>query len=219
MVGEYTWLKEKIFLYLENEIIFDNIVRVFKYRNSVIIIHIYPLQYKEPISGRGGQVLVIGYIISRELIRKYYEGAIFRINAFFNLIEQIVRIHYNYYSFDIATDFVKMINDEKCCRQEIVDIINTLVIKSNSNWNKYFWSKAQKLSMVRRKEKALILKTPEESSNLIEIYNYLRDRRFKTCIVLYNCKNYLNYIFLRKEKVELIQISDKGKQISDHGGI
>lgn len=38
--------------------------------NYVIIFHIYPTEYKEKCSGRGGQNLIIGYII-RKCVYKY----------------------------------------------------------------------------------------------------------------------------------------------------
>lgn len=202
--AEYIWLKEKVFSNIENEIIIDNVVKVFQCRKSVIIMHIYPLQYKEPISGRGGQVLVLGYIISKELIRKYFEGVVFRINIFFNLIEQLVRIYFKSNSYDIPTDFVKLVNDEKCDRQKIIDRINLFVINSNNNWNNYVWNKQQNISPIRHFKKVTTVEFPESSSKLFDMYKFLRDRNFKNCIILINCKNYTQYMF--PKKTELIQI-------------
>lgn len=196
---EYAWLKQKIFSFIGNEILFDNVMRVFQCKKSIIIVHIYPLQYRETISGRGGQVLVIGYIISRELVKKYYEGVLLRIALFFNLIEQFIRTYYKPNSCDIATDFVRMVNNKNCNREKIADEINIFVNRCNCNWNEYVWSKLQKISIICGKKERITIKISGNSSKLFAIYKYLQDRSFRTCIILLNCKDYTNYSFLGKK--------------------
>lgn len=197
---EYGLLREMIFSNIENEIIADNIIRIFNCKNNIIIAHIYPLQYKEKISGRGGQVMVIGYIISKKLLKKYYKGVVYRIDVFFKSIEQIVRMEFNQNTKDIVTDFVKLVNDKKYDTQKIVNKLEECVQRCNNNWSGYNWSGCPKFIELHFKRRTRHTKIISGSNNLWDIYTYMKEIRFKTCILLFNCINYKQYTFFKKEK-------------------
>lgn len=199
MRGEYNWLKERIFLYIENTVIRGNIIKTFQCRKSVIIVHIYPLQYLEKISGRGGQIMVIGYIISKELINKYYEGVIFRVNNFFQLIEQVVKIYYAENSGDIVSDFVKMVNQKSEYRERAIDMIADWAIRCNSKWNEYIWDKKQLEFKILCKKRDLVMN--REKVPLFEIYKYLQKKRFESGVMVFD---YEDYKLLEKKNMKML---------------
>lgn len=199
MRGENNWLKERIFLYIENTVIRGNIIKIFQCRKSVIIVHIYPLQYLEKISGRKGQIMIIGYIISKELIKKYYEGVIFRVSNFFKLIEQVVKIYYAENSGDIVSDFVKMVNQKSEFRERAIDMITDWTIRCNSNWNEYIWDRKQWKFKILCKKRDLIMN--RGAVPLFEIYKYLQKNGFESGIMVFD---YEDYKLLEKRNIKML---------------
>lgn len=206
--NEYNVLKEIVYKYIENQIVYDNLVKIFKFKNNIIIAHVYPVQYEEEISGREGQLLVVGYIVSRELARKYYEGVVHRIDVFFNQIKRIVMVNYNNISYDIATDFVKMVNDSEQDIDNIIYHLDECVLRCNNNWNNYLWSGVNRIYITDLRKRIKFVKINDEgTSNLQKIYKYIKSTRFKTCTILYDCKNYDYYkTFLKGRVVCLLNV-------------
>lgn len=118
-------LKNMAYSELSNKIIKDNLIKVKVGFNYVIIFHIYPTEYKEKCSGRGGQNLIIGYIIRKKELIKNFDTIIFEIETFFDSVKMCA-------GKNVPTDFLLNVNNgnelriiEKlnCCIKEIYSIL------------------------------------------------------------------------------------------------
>lgn len=81
-------VRELVYNNLSNKIIKDNLVRVIIRINYVIIIHIYPTNFKEICSGRLGQNLIIGYIIKKSLFKDKNKLIVNAVNIFFDTLKK-----------------------------------------------------------------------------------------------------------------------------------
>lgn len=118
-------LKDMVYSELSNKIIKDNLVKVKIGFNYVIIFHIYPSDYKEKCSGRGGQNLIIGYIIHKKELITNFETIICTIETFFDSVKMCA-------GKNVPTDFLLNVNNGNelciikkldCCKKEMCSIL------------------------------------------------------------------------------------------------
>ena len=101
-------IRELVYNVMPNKIIKDNLVRVIVRINYVIIIHIYPTNYKEKCSGRLGQNLIIGYIIKKSLFKEHNKLIVNVVNVFFNSFKKCS--NYNNKN-SVPTKFLDFVNN------------------------------------------------------------------------------------------------------------
>lgn len=104
---EYRSLVSLAYDGISNDILRHNIIKVVNLPHKIIVFHFYPTAYIEKNSGRGGQNLIIGYIIDKGCFRKRYCNLIYACSLFF---EAIVRYGQLDISKNIPTQFLTKIN-------------------------------------------------------------------------------------------------------------
>lgn len=90
---------------LSNKIVKDNLIKVIVKFNYIVIYHIYPTSFKEVCSGRGGQNLVIGYVISKRALIKNFDYIIAKLETFFDTIKECVKGNH------VPTCFLNKVNN------------------------------------------------------------------------------------------------------------
>ncbi len=99
-------LKNTAYLELPNTIVRDNLIKVCVGYNYVIIFHIYPTDFIEKASGRGGQNLIIGYVIRKKSLIKNFNAVVQSIGMFFDSVAVDTNMK------DVPTSFVSKVNSD-----------------------------------------------------------------------------------------------------------
>lgn len=118
-------LKDMVYSELSNKIIKDNLIKVKVGFNYVIILHIYPSDYKEKCSGRGGQNLIIGYIIRKKELITNFNTIIYKIETFFESVKMCA-------GKNVPTDFLLNVNNGNELR--IIEKLDCCIRKIYSIW-------------------------------------------------------------------------------------
>ena len=106
--NEYSFLVDMAYKKLSNEILQLNLIKVINRVNEIIIFHIYPTTYEEKHSGRKGQYLIVGYIISKRCFGRKYDNLIYACNLFFNAVKQCGNFYVS--NLTIPTQFLFKVN-------------------------------------------------------------------------------------------------------------
>lgn len=106
MKNYFHLLKNLAYYELSNLIVKDNLIKVVGSFNYVVVFHIYPTNYREEHSGRGGQNLIIGYAIHKKELVQNFAVVISEIETFFDTIKESVN------TYDIPTSFLISVNND-----------------------------------------------------------------------------------------------------------
>lgn len=152
--SEYRFLKNMAYKKISNVILHDNLIKVIRRIDEVIIFHIYPTSYKERCSNREGQCLIVGYIINRICFQQRFDELICACSLFF---EAILKCGYSdEQGLSIPTKFVKKVNSR----------VYNMHIENNLNE-----VRGTMTLIIKRKLKIDIMKPYE---NLEIVYDFIR---------------------------------------------
>ncbi|MBD5477534.1 MAG: hypothetical protein HDR17_16410 [Lachnospiraceae bacterium] len=185
-------IREMVYNTLPNKIIKNNLVRVIVRMKYVLIIHIYPTEFREACSGRLGQNLIVGYIIEKSLFKDKNKLVVNVVNLFFNSLKKCLNCSVN---DNIPTKFLREVNN---CND--IDRIKIILEKSRNNMIKMVEQKyCYKLGYISTYKSFLPRYKSKDyrSYNLISnerleyLYDYIKDNItfFDQFWILINCNN------------------------------
>ena len=105
---EYNFLTEMAYSEISDKVIKTNLIKVVNKISETIVFHIYPTSYLEKGSGRTGQNLIVGYIISKTCLGKKSNSLAYACGLFFDTI--IKYGCFNMPTLNIQTQFLIKIN-------------------------------------------------------------------------------------------------------------
>lgn len=186
-------LKDIVYSELSNKIVKDNLIKVIVGFNYVIIFHIYPTDFKEKSSGRGGQNLIIGYIIRKRELIINFDVIIFEIETFFESVKMCTKKN------NVPTDFLQNVNNgndicivEKLdyCIKEIYSILrgnyHCFDLMKNKNKVYFLHTKKIKISKITQADSIYRLRC---------VYKYILNQSIlnKEFWILVDCKDVFYY--------------------------
>ncbi len=126
---DFNDLKSVVYKEIPNKIVQDNLVKIVRCKKKIIIVHIYPTNFKEYISNRKGQNLVIGYIINDKILIKKFDNLLKAVKIFFDAVHYCSYIENSTES--VPTNFLTKINKEHY-NDYIINVLTEKRIEMNN---------------------------------------------------------------------------------------
>ncbi len=190
----YDAIREIAYRELANTIILDNIIKVVVNFWNVIVIHIYPITNVEKSSGRTGQNLIIGFVISKLAFLKNSKDIMDYACDFFEIIRQ-----YSQDERDIPSGFVSNVEmnyksvlegirglDEKAGKR----VIRKYYCCSNNIYRIGKWQ------TIRKMNKSLQIAKNPTQERLRSVYDIIKKYmwRKKVYYIMVNCPKVDYYV-------------------------